>query len=91
VQYVDSHGNRVGRPVLTVPEMEAAGYKMVSYATAVVLTVYEAVGAMLRRLRETGDAGLPAEQMIAARKGVEDLIGLPALYAIEERTTERAR
>ncbi|HYM68635.1 MAG TPA: isocitrate lyase/PEP mutase family protein [bacterium] len=91
VQYVNSHGNRVGRPVLSIAELQAAGYKMVDYATASVLTVYEAVGAMFRRLRQTGDAGMSADQAIAARKGIEDLIGLPTLYAIEERTTERRR
>ncbi len=91
VQYVNSHGNRVGRPVLPVAELEAAGYKMVDYATASILAVYEAVRAMFQRLRHAGDAGLPQDQMIAARKAVEDLIGLPKLYAIEERTTERQR
>jgi len=91
VQYVNSHGNRVGRPVLTVAELQSAGYKMVAYATLPLLSIYEAAGAVLKRLRETGDAGLPADRMVAARKGVEDLIGLPTLYAIEERTTERKR
>jgi hypothetical protein len=28
--------------------------------------------------------------MRALRQGVEDLIGLPALYEMEERTTEKA-
>ena len=88
--YVNSHGNRVGRPVLGVPELAEMGYKMVSYATATILSVYEAVRETFARLRQTGDAGLEHDRMIQARQGAEDLIGLPRLYEIEEQTTERS-
>jgi 2-methylisocitrate lyase-like PEP mutase family enzyme len=88
--YVNSNGNRVGRPVLPVAELANLGYAMVMYATATVLVVYEAVQALFARLRECGEDGLDPEVMIRARSGIEDLIGLPLLYAIEERTTERA-
>jgi len=89
--YVSSHGNRVGRPILPPAELAQMGYKMVMYATATVLAVYEAVTAMLERLRQSGDPDLDHERMILARKGIEDLIGLPKLYEIEERTIGRSR
>jgi methylisocitrate lyase len=85
-----SHGNRVGRPVLTVAELQDMGYKMTTYSTAVLVSAYEAVHRTLSTLRATGDAGISGERAIAARKAIEDLIGLPHLYAMEERTTERA-
>jgi len=87
--YVNSHGNRVGRPVLTVSELAEMRYKMVSYATAAILSVHEAVRETWERLRRTGEAGLHQDGMIRARTGTEDLIGLSKLYEIEERTTER--
>ncbi len=46
---------------------------------------------MLDRLRQSGDPDLDHERMILARKGIEDLIGLPKLYEIEERTIGRSR
>lgn len=86
--YVVSHGNRVGRPVPRVDELADMGYKIISYSSLTILTVYRALSAVFDNLHSTGDAGQAAEDMIAARKAVEDLLGLEQLYAIEERTTE---
>lgn len=87
--YVVSHGNRVDRPVLKVDELVDMGYKMISYATLSVLVGYQAVHASFARLRQTGDAGLDKADAVRLRQAVEDTIGLPELYAIEERTTEK--
>lgn len=87
--YVVSHGNRVGRPVPTVGELEEWGYKIASFAVLSTLVAYRAIHESFKRLRETGDAGEDLAEMKRLRQSVEDLIGLPNLYAIEERTTEK--
>jgi len=89
--YVVSHGNRVGRPVPPLEELEAMGYKIASYAILGILAAYDGVSRAFRRLKETGDGGIAAADAIRLRQEIEDLIGLPELYAIEERTTEKPR
>jgi methylisocitrate lyase len=87
--YVVSHGNRVGRPVPTADELAGMGYKVISYAILSVLVTYRAIYQSFKRLRTTGDAGEDLAEMQALRQSIENLIGLPELYAIEERTTEK--
>ena len=86
--YVVSHGNRVGRPVPTAAELTDMGYKLISYSSLTSLVIYRALTQVLTDLQQTGDARQTPEDMIAARKALEDLIGLEHLYSIEERTTE---
>ena len=50
---------------------------------------YQATSALLRRLKETRLTGLDPAEAIAARKGIEDTIGLEEHYAVEEQTVER--
>jgi methylisocitrate lyase len=87
--YVVSHGNRVGRPVPTVQELEEWGYKVASFAILSTLVSYRALRDSFAKLHATGDAGEDLEEMRKLRQSVEDLIGLPDLYEIEERTTEK--
>lgn len=87
--YVVSHGNRVGRPVPSFATLEELGYKVVSYAILSVLVAYDAVKQAFAKVRAQGDPGLDAKCAIRLRQEVEDLIGLPKLYEIEERTTEK--
>lgn len=86
--YVVSHGNRVGRPVPRVDELMDMGYKMISYAVLGSLVTYRSLTKVFGDLYRTGDAGQPLEDMIAARKEIEDMLGLPHLYEMEEKTTE---
>jgi methylisocitrate lyase len=88
--YVISHGNRVGRPLPSAAELSDMGYKIASFAIFGTLITYQALRDGFKRLRETGGAGEDLAEMRALRQGVEDLIGLPALYEMEERTTEKA-
>lgn len=90
VVYVNSWGNRVGRPVLTTQELEQMGYKMVIDALAALLVTVKAVRETYAALRDHGLAALSAAEMIAVRKEVEDLIGMDEFYRIEEETTERS-
>ena len=46
----------------------------------------------LAELKKTGDyTGMTEPQFVAARKAVEDLIGLEGFYRIEQETVERAK
>jgi methylisocitrate lyase len=87
--YVNSSGNRVGRHVYPVQELERLGYKIVYDAISVTIASFQATSALLRHLKETGQTGLDPAEAIAARKGIEDTIGLEAHYAVEEQTVER--
>src|SRR5919197_3391599 len=58
LNYVNSSGNRVGRPVYNTRELEAMGYKIVSDAIGVIITTYRAVHSMLEQLKKTGSSGL---------------------------------
>jgi methylisocitrate lyase len=87
--YVNSSGNRVGRPVYDTHELERLGYKMIYDAISVTIASFQATSALLRRLKETGLTGLDPDAAIAARKGIEDTIGLEEHYAVEEQTVER--
>jgi methylisocitrate lyase len=87
--YVNSAGNRVGRPVYSTQELERLGYKMDYDAISVTIASFQATSALLRTLKETGRTGLDPDAAIAGRKGIEDTIGLEEHYAVEEQTVER--
>ncbi len=87
--YVNSSGNRVGRPVYSTAELERFGYKMAYDAISTTLASFQATSALLRRLKQTGLTGLDPAEAITARKAVEDTIGLEEHYAVEEQTVER--
>lgn len=87
--YVNSSGNRVGRPVYNTADLERLGYKMVYDAISTTIASFQATSALLRRLKETGLTGLDPAEAIAARKAIEDTIGLEEHYAVEEATVER--
>ncbi len=87
--YVNSSGNRVGRPVYTSRQLEDLGYKMVAHSAATVIAAYQGVRSMLERLKTTGETGQRPAEAIALRKAIEDTIGLEAHYRVEEQTVER--
>ena len=87
--YVNSSGNRVGRPVYNTSELEAMGYKMDADAISIIIASYAAVRGTLARLKETGVTGLEQADAIATRKAIEDTIGLEDHYRVEEQTVER--
>lgn len=87
--YVNSSGNRVGRPVYATPELEALGYKIAYDAIGLTIAAYQAIRGLLEQLRTTGRNGLDQTQAIATRQAIEDTIGLEESYRIEEQTVER--
>lgn len=87
--YVNSSGNRVGRPVYPTQQLDAMGYKLDADAISTIIAAYQAVSGVLTQLKETGLTGLDPEQAIRTRKAIEDTIGLEEHYRVEEQTVEQ--
>jgi methylisocitrate lyase len=91
VFYINSEGNRFGRPVFTVQEFQALGYRMASYPTALLCPVTQEMKRVITNLVEKGDTGLPQDKMIVWRNEIEEIIGLDELYKIESDTVESGK
>jgi 2-methylisocitrate lyase-like PEP mutase family enzyme len=87
--YVNSAGNRVGRPVLSIAELESMGYKAVGDAISFIIAAYGGVREALERLRASGHTGIDRERAVAIRQAIEHTIGLDEHYRVEEDTVER--
>jgi methylisocitrate lyase len=86
--YVNSEGNRLGRPILSIQELQGAGYKMVNDAISAISVVYVAVFELFSRMKQTGRADLDPAATIKIRKDIEDTMGLDEYYRIEAETVE---
>jgi 2-methylisocitrate lyase-like PEP mutase family enzyme len=87
--YVQSRGNRDGRPVYALADLEAMGYAGCIDAQLVLLVSFQAAMAALRAMRDTGVYnGLSPQEAVDIRQRIEDLIGLEDYYTIEEATVE---
>ena len=89
IAYINSEGNRLRRPMFSVAEFEALGYKTATYPTALLCPVTQVMKKVMANLMETGVSGNDPEDMILWRKETEDLIGLEKKYAIESATVEK--
>jgi methylisocitrate lyase len=87
--YVNSQGNRLGRPIFSVQEFEDMGWKMVVEAITAPLVAIQALKRTYGQLAREGRTTLDQAEMQAVRKEIEDLIGLEEYYAIEAETVER--
>jgi len=88
--YVNSVGNRVGRPVLTRSMAQEFGYRFLSDAVGTLLALTTAVEDYYRSWIKLGESPIGQEVAMKTRKHVEDLTGLEEMYKIEEATTERS-
>lgn len=89
--WVQSRGNRDGRPVLPLGELRTMGYRGCIDAQILLGAGMAAMKKALAEIVETGSyTGLDAAGFTALRKEIEDLIGLDAYYRIEAETVERA-
>jgi methylisocitrate lyase len=86
--YVNSEGNRLGRPIFAVGELETMGYKMVNDAISAITVMFKSVKELFLRLKETGGTGMDQAIFTGIRKEIEDTIGLEEYYRIEEQTVE---
>jgi 2-methylisocitrate lyase-like PEP mutase family enzyme len=86
--YVNSEGNRLGRPLLPINQLEDHGYKMVNDAISAIAVVYKSVKELFTRLKQTGSTSLDQEVFRKIRKDIEDTMGLDDYYRIEQETVE---
>lgn len=87
--YVQSRGNRDGRPILSREELHQMGYVGCIEAQVVLCTAFHFLKKALAELRDTGGyTGMTEAEYVASRKQVEDLISLDEYYEIEAHTVE---
>ena len=90
--YVRSLGNRDSRPTPSSPDLADMGYKACIDALLQLLVGFHYAKRALAELKETGGyGGLSQDELVAARRDVETLIGLDRFYEIEEETVEEKR
>jgi methylisocitrate lyase len=87
--YVQSRGNRDGRPIISRKDLQQMGYVGCIEAQVTLCTEFHFLKKALTELRKTGDyTGMTNAEYVAARQAVEDLIGLDEYYDIEAKTVE---
>jgi 2-methylisocitrate lyase-like PEP mutase family enzyme len=87
--YVQSRGNRDGRPIFSRQELQQMGYIGCIEAQVVLCTAFHFLKKALKELRDTGNyKGVSEAEFVAARQDVEDIISLNEYYEIEEKTVE---
>ena len=88
--YVQSRGNRDGRPLFSRQDLQQMGYAACIEAQVVLCTAFHFLKRALTELRETGCyTGVSEPQFVAARQEIEDLIDLAKHYEIEAQTVEK--
>jgi 2-methylisocitrate lyase-like PEP mutase family enzyme len=89
--WVQSRGNRDGRPILSLGDLKAMGYRGCIDAQILIGVALHAMKRALGEIMATGGyEGLSDAEFVALRKEIEDLIGLDAYYRIEAETVEPA-
>jgi methylisocitrate lyase len=87
--WVQSRGNRDGRPILPLRDLEAMGYRGCIDAQILLGAALHAMKRALAELIATGNyTGISDAEFTALRKEIEDLIGLDAYYRVEAETVE---
>ena len=87
--WVQSRGNRDGRPILPFGDLKAMGYRGCIDAQILLAVAVHFMKGALAELVATGSyTGLDDADVRRLRKEIEDLIGLDAYYRIEAATVE---
>jgi methylisocitrate lyase len=87
--YVQSRGNRDGRPIIPRKDLVQMGYVACIEAQVVLCTAFHFLKKALTELREKGEyTGMTQAEYVASRQQVEDLIDLTRYYEIEAQTVE---
>jgi methylisocitrate lyase len=87
--YVLSRGNRDGRPLFSLKQLEDMGYAACIDAQIFLIASFHAAEKALVEMKQTGlYTGVSDQEAIDARQQIEDYIGLDEYYAIEEETVE---
>jgi methylisocitrate lyase len=87
--WVQSRGNRDGRPILPLGDLQRMGYRGCIDAQILIGAALQGMKRALGEIIETGSySGLSDAEFVALRQEIEDLIGLDAYYRIEAETVE---
>jgi len=87
--YVQSRGNRDGRPLFSTTELKSMGYKACIDAQLWLTVSFHHAKRALEEVMQTGSyTGMTEDENVAASQAIEDAIGLDAYYEIEEATVE---
>ncbi len=90
--YVQSRGNRDGRPLYNNNQLQEMGYIGCIDAQIHIGISYYYLDKALREIKRTGDySGLSEDQWIRTRQDIEDLCGLEDYYTVEEDTVENKK
>ena len=89
--WVQSRGNRDGRPILSLGDLQAMGYRGCIDAQILLGTAFHFMKRALAEIVATGSyGGISHDEFVALRQEIEDLIGLDAYYRVEAETVEKA-
>ena len=89
--YVLSRGNRDARPLPAPAQLADMGYKLAIDAVAALLVSFHFAKRAHQEIAKGTYAGMSAREFVAARKEIEDLVGLEEFYRVEEATVETRR
>lgn len=88
--YVQSRGNRDGRPLYSNAQLQDMGYAGCIDAILSVGVQFHFMRKALLEIKKTGDyTGMTNAEWVTARHDVESLIGLEEHYRIERETVEK--
>src|SRR5205814_2400662 len=69
--FVNSEGNRFGRPIFSIAELETMGYKMANDAIIAIMVTFKNIKDLFSRLHETGRTGMDQIGRASCRERVE--------------------
>ena len=90
--YVQSRGNRDGRPLYNIKQLQEMGYVGCIDAQIHIGISYYYLDKALREIKRTGEySGLTEDQWVQTRQQIEDLCNLEGYYVVEEDTVEKKK
>ena len=90
--YVQSRGNRDGRPLFNTKQLQEMGYIGCIDAQIHIGISYYYLDKALREIKRTGDySELSEDQWVQTRQQIEDLCDLEESYIVEEDTVEEKK
>jgi methylisocitrate lyase len=88
--WVQSRGNRDGRPIYSLAELKAMGYRACIDAQLLLGVAVHFMKEALAEMVQTGRyTGIGDNQFTTLRKEIEDMIGLDTYYEVEAKTVEK--
>jgi 2-methylisocitrate lyase-like PEP mutase family enzyme len=88
--WVQSRGNRDGRPIYSLDRLKAMGYRACIDAQLLLGVSVHFIKLALAEMQRSGSyTGIGDNQFAAVRQEIEDLIGLDDYYRVEAETVEK--